>query len=111
MRCSEAGPISTAAKNPGEKLKLALKAAGLLAERVDALPVWVRAPKTGPEYWAGFTRAKLYQLAGEGKIRSVSIREPGKLTGVRLFHLGSILQFIERCEQAAIADMEKEGAK
>ena len=99
MRCNEARPTKTTAKSPREKIKLGLKAAGLLAERVDALPVWVRAPKIGPEFWCGLTRPYLYQLAGENKIRSVSIREPGKLTGVRLFHLGSILTFIEVCEQ------------
>ena len=39
---------------------------------------------------------------GKGLIRSVSIREPGRIKGVRLFHLASILAFIERCEAGAL---------
>ena len=63
------------------------------------LPVWVRAPVTGPEHYSGLTRAKLYQLDREGRIRSVSIQEPGQSRGCRLFHLESILRFIESCEE------------
>jgi hypothetical protein len=67
------------------------------------LPVWVRAPVTGPEYYSGLTRAKLYQLDREGHIRSVSIQEPGQSRGCRLFHLESILHFIHRCEKERAA--------
>ena len=95
------------AKKPVCKIRLSPSAQEFLADRTNELPVWVRAPKTGPEFYSGFSRPKLYQLAGENKIRSVSIREPGKLTGVRLFHLASILQFIEQCEQAALAEIER----
>jgi len=84
---------------PGRKLRPS--AQDLLTETNGRLPVWIRCPKTGPEFFSGFTRPKLYQLATDGKIRSVSIREPGKLTGVRLFNLSSILQFVERCETEA----------
>lgn len=62
------------------------------------MPVWIRAPKSGEEFYSGFSRAKLYQLAGEGHIRTASIREPGKVRGTRLFHLQSILEFIAKCE-------------
>jgi hypothetical protein len=78
--------------------KLSTSASDLLAERDDRRPVWIRSPKGGTEYWTGFTRSKLYELAGKGLIRSVSIREPGQVKGVRLFSLRSILEFIERCE-------------
>ena len=64
------------------------------------MPVWVRAPVTGPEHYSGLTRAKLYQLDREGRIRSVSIQEPGQSRGCRLFHLESILRFIERCAES-----------
>jgi hypothetical protein len=74
------------------------RAAQLATERDGHLPVWVRAPKCGHEFYSGCTRAKLYEWAGKGFIRSVSIREPGQIRGVRLFHLASILAFIERCE-------------
>ena len=74
-----------------------------MAEREGALPVWVRAPKLGHEFFSGCSRPKLYEWAGKNYIRSVSIREPGRIKGVRLFHLASILAFIERCEQEAKA--------
>jgi hypothetical protein len=73
----------------------------LIKERDGLLPVWVRAPVTGPEHYTGFTRAKLYELTADRKIRSVSIREPGQVRGVRLFNLASILQFIDQCEQSS----------
>lgn len=94
---------------PNPKRRLATTAAELMAERQGQLPVWIRSPKSGPEHYVGFTRAKLYELAGDGKIRSVSIREPGQVKGVRLFHLGSILDFVARCE--ASVNAEAEGAK
>jgi hypothetical protein len=80
---------------------LSPKAAELLQDRANNLPCWVRSPKTGPEHFSGFSRAKLYELAGKGAIRSVSIREPGQVKGTRLFNLASILAFIEKCEQSA----------
>jgi hypothetical protein len=75
--------------------------AALLAERDRGLPVWIRSPKSGPEHYTGFSRAKLYALAAEGSIRSTSIREPGQLRGTRLFELASILALIEKNEAAA----------
>ena len=77
------------------------KVAALLAEMDRGLPVWVRAPVSGPEHYTGFSRSKLYELAASGAIRSTSIREPGQLKGTRLFHLASILAFIEKNEVAA----------
>src|SRR5262249_28768540 len=70
----------------------------LLAERQGRLPVWIRSPKSGPEFYSGFTRSKLYDAASKGYIRSVSIRERGRIRGTRLFELNSILAFIEKCE-------------
>jgi hypothetical protein len=69
----------------------------LLDDRHGMLPVWIRAPKSGPEHYTGFTRSKLYELDAKGKIRSTSIREPGQIRGTRLFNLRSILDFIESC--------------
>lgn len=82
---------------------LAAKVASLLGDRDGQLPVWVRCPKAGPEHYSGIRRSKLYELAGKNKIRSVSIREPGQVRGTRLFHLGSILEFVARCETSANA--------
>ena len=70
-----------------------------LAEHKRELPVWIRAPKTGQEYYTGLTRAKLYHLAGRGVIRSFLLRDPGNLKGCRFFHLQSILDYLERAEQ------------
>ena len=72
------------------------------SDRDGILPVWVRAPKRGHEFYSGGTRPKLYEWAAKGFIRFVSIREPGRIRGVRLFHLASILAFIERCEASAL---------
>ncbi|TAL05859.1 MAG: hypothetical protein EPO07_02885 [Verrucomicrobia bacterium] len=74
-----------------------------MAEREGVLPVWVRAPKRGHEFYSGCSRPKLYEWAGKNYIRSVSIREPGRIKGVRLFHLASILAFIEECEKESKA--------
>jgi hypothetical protein len=80
---------------------LAPRAAEFLTERQGPLPVWVRAPATGHEFFSGFTRSKLYELAGAGHIRSASIREPGQVKGTRLFNLPSILGFIQTMEGTA----------
>ena len=65
------------------------------------MPVWVRAPIDGHEHFTGLTRAKLYELAGKGHIRSVSLREPGKVKGCRLFNLQSMLDYIAKMETRA----------
>lgn len=75
----------------------------LLTDRIGALPVWIRAPKGGPEHYTGFSRSKLYELYSRGKIESRSIREPGQIRGTRLFNLRSILDFIEGCETGEAA--------
>jgi len=77
------------------------KARELLNDQSNGLPVWIRPPKSGLEFYSGFSRAKLYELAGIGAIRSVSIREPGQTKGTRLFHLQSIFDLIEKCERGA----------
>lgn len=87
----------------GTKSSLAPKAQELLQDRNGSLPCWVRSPKYGTEFYSGFSRAKLYQLASEGKIRSVSIRDGNAARGTRLFNLPSILAYIEKCEAEANA--------
>jgi hypothetical protein len=37
-----------------------------------------------------------------GNSSRLSIREPGRIKGVRLFHLASIFAFIGRCEASAL---------
>ena len=77
------------------------KAQELLNDQSAGLPVWIRPPKQGVEFYCGFSRAKLYEGAGKGHFRSVSIREPGQVKGTRLFNLQSILDFIAKCESEA----------
>jgi len=81
------------------------KARELLNDQSNGLPCWIRPPKNGVEFYTGFSRAKLYEGAGKGHFRSVSIRAPGQVKGTRLFNLQSILDFIAKCEQ----DAAKEG--
>ena len=85
--------------NAANKTRLSPQAKELLQDKFNGLPVWIRSPKQGVEFYSGFSRAKLYELAGTGAIRSVSIRELGQVKGTRLFNLASILAFIEKCEQ------------
>lgn len=42
---------------PNTKRRLSVSAAELQAERDGLLPVWCRAPKSGPEHYTGFSRA------------------------------------------------------
>ena len=83
---------------PKRKARLSARASELLSDRDGPLPIWIRCPKSGPEYYTGFSRSKLYELATKGRISSRSIREPGQIRGTRLFNLRSILDFIENCE-------------
>ena len=80
------------------------------AETLAGLPVWIRSPKGGTEPYSGFSRSKLYELAANGLIRSVSIREPGAMKGTRLFNLQSILAYIEKCETNALEAAGGKGA-
>jgi hypothetical protein len=90
--------------SPKPSRPIPAKARELLQDQANGLPVWIRAPKTGVEFYSGFSRAKLYELANKGAIRSVSIRERGAIKGTRLFNLASILAHIEKCEQDALKE-------
>lgn len=57
---------------------------------------WIRIPRKGRCPDAGLSRAHYYALINEGKIKSACIKRPGKLTGVRLIWLPSVLAYIER---------------
>lgn len=99
---AETSKTSTTPASESCRNSLSPTLADRLAEREGKLPVWIRCPKSGPEHYSGFSRAKLYELATAGAIRSVSIRKPGQVRGTRLFHLGSILQFVEHCETEGV---------
>jgi len=42
----------------------------------------------------GVKRGILYRWIGDGKVKSVCIREPGNIQGVRLIHLASVRDYI-----------------
>lgn len=49
----------------------------------------------------GLTRSHAYLLYSEGKIDSVCIRRPGSTRGKRLWHVPSVLQFLNSCREVA----------
>jgi hypothetical protein len=55
--------------------------------------VWVRDKRAVEIY--GISRTKLWQLQKAGKIRSVSLTEPGMARATRLFDANSIETYIE----------------
>ncbi len=91
-------PKSNAEPETRARKTVAISIGERLEEREGALPVWVRCPIRGGERYTGLSRSKLYQLATDRKIRSVSLREPGQIKGTRVFHLRSILNYFESLE-------------
>lgn len=75
------------------------KARELLQDQSNGLPVWIRPPKQGVEFYSGLSRAKLYELGGKGKIQTRTLRDPGAIKGTRLFLLKSVLDFIAQSGQ------------
>lgn len=59
----------------------------------DTRPEWIDARAV--QHIFGICKSTAYRLADEGKIRTSSLRERGKLRGKRLFSLDSISRFIE----------------
>ena len=69
--------------------------ADLLADRQGGLPIWFRPPLGHLEPYTGLSRTRLYRLASEGHIRSISLRKPGMLKGTRLFNMPSLLAYLD----------------
>jgi hypothetical protein len=60
---------------------------------------WIRLPKPGQyESNTGLTRSVLTRLCIEGKVRSLSLREPGKARGCRLVNLQSLFLYLSNLE-------------
>jgi hypothetical protein len=74
--------------------------AALPSPAAAALPIWIRAPTKGLEHYSGLSRSYLYALAKDGKIRTRSLREPGRKQGPRLFYLPDILHLINNAPSA-----------
>jgi hypothetical protein len=83
----------------------------LLYDQSNGLPVWIRPPKQGVEFYSGLSRSKLYELGGKGRIETRSIREPGAIKGTRLFLLKSVLDFIAQCGQEETATTNTQAAQ
>lgn len=68
------------------------------------LPEWIRIPPPGKaEPLTGLRRNVLYDLVNARAVRSVAIRKPGAIRGVRLIETRSLLAYLDRLaeEQAA----------
>lgn len=72
---------------------------------------WIRLPTKGRCPFTGMSRGWFYNAIHRGVIKSASIRQPGKLTGVRVVYLASVMDYIEKhVEQAAVAPIVDIGA-
>lgn len=61
---------------------------------------WIRLPKPGEhESTSGLTRSVLARLCVEGKVKSISLREPGKARGCRLVNLPSLVSYLASLEE------------
>lgn len=69
------------------------------------LPEWIRIPAPGKaEPLTGLRRNVLYDLVNARVVRSVAIRKPGAIRGVRLIETRSLLAYLDRLadEQTAV---------
>ena len=60
---------------------------------VHSKPEWLRIDDAVRLF--GPCRSTLYELIGEGKIKSVSLRKRGAVKGIRLINYDSLAAFIE----------------
>src|SRR5262245_20611277 len=58
----------------------------------------------------GLRRGTLYNLQAQGKVRSVLLKVNGKKSGVRLWDLASIADFIESQASPRISEITEKGA-
>ena len=65
-------------------------------KNLDISPRYLR--DKGATAMFGLSRTKLYTLAKQGKIKSVSLQEVGTSRGCRLFEVASIQNFIDSFE-------------
>lgn len=64
-----------------------------MKQETHPLPEWIDAKLAKQIFSLG--RTTLYELAAAGRIRTVSLRERGKLRGKRLFSYDSIRSMLE----------------
>ena len=65
------------------------------APKAAEIPEWIRLPRPGEhEPRTGLTRSVIARLCAEGKVKSITLRERGKLRGCRLVSLESLLAYL-----------------
>ena len=69
----------------------------LLMRETLSNPEWARMPRQG-ERLMGFARSTLYLLASEGSIKTVALKRPGSLHGMRFVHIPSLAALLENAE-------------
>ena len=74
-----------------------LREAGSGSAAQDYIPQY--ADSKGLLKHTGIGRSLAYLLYSEGKIESVCIRRPGSTRGKRLWHLPSVLAFLDSCRE------------
>ena len=57
-------------------------------------PEWLRIPSAVKIF--GISRTKLYELIGQQKIKSVSLRERGQVRGTRLLSYDSLMEYLDQ---------------
>lgn len=62
-------------------------------------PIWARLPKRG-QVLEGLSRGFLYKLITAGKIKSISLKEPGAKRGCRLICIASVRQYLANIQEA-----------
>jgi len=68
----------------------------------EGIERWVRLPTKPGERLHGLSRSAIYILIEAGVVKSATVKQPGKLTGVRLVWLPSLLSYIESCTDSKV---------
>ena len=63
-------------------------------EPENTRPEWLRIPSAIKIF--GISRTKLYELIGQRKIKSVSLRERGQIRGTRLLSYDSMMEYLDQ---------------
>ena len=75
-------------------------------------PEWLRLPKPGHRCpVSGLCRSYLHTLVRDGKVQTVSIRERGRKTGIRLIGYDSLMAFIAKQAEPAEQAKQEGGAQ
>jgi hypothetical protein len=59
----------------------------------DSKPEWARIPEVVQRF--GIKRTRLFELIADGQIKSVSLRRPGCVRGVRIINCDSVRSLLE----------------